>query len=134
MQLNDKNEACMEGLSLYELNKNIIANLPLKTTIDEMTEMRQTIDDFCETLATTNFMLLCRDISYFTVFQKQKIRPEFGTLGCAVLECAQDVGKIICTDLTEAHDAIEIWVRTENNDNLCMYLFDCDKMIVTYGR
>jgi hypothetical protein len=80
-------------------------------------------------------MLLCKDISYYTIFENENTKAcDFGTLGHAVLECVQDVGKIISADLTEDQGAIEIWVRTPEEDNLCMYLFNCEGLVVSFGR
>lgn len=126
-----------EGLSmsLYELNKTIIAQLPTKDTVTDLADVRNTINDFRKKSGKQNFMLLCKDISYYTIFQYDGPKVcDFKSLGDAVTECAQDVGKIICGDLIPDGSAIEIWVRTPEEENLCMYLFNCEDLIVTYER
>lgn len=126
-----------EGLSMsmYELNKTIMSQLPVKETYADLSEERNLINDFHKKNGCRFYMLLCKDISYYTVFENEKIKvSDFGTLGHAVLECAQDVGKIISADLTEDQGAIEIWVRTLEEDNLCMYLFNCEGLVVSFGR
>lgn len=133
----DKAKASGEGLSmsLYELNKTIIAQLPVKETNADMSDVRNTIDDFRKSIGASAFMLLCKDISYYTIFQNDEPKMcDFETLGYAVTECAQDIGKIICADIVPDGAAVEIWVRTPEDDNLCMYLFNCTNLIVTYGR
>lgn len=132
----DKVQVTGEGLSmsLYELNKTIVSQLPIKETYAELSQERNLINEFHENIKSETYMLLCKDISYYTIFNNRKNKVnDFGTLGHAVVECAQDVGKIISADVTEDNSAIEIWVRTAENDNLCMYLFDCKNLTVTFG-
>lgn len=126
-----------EGLSmsLYELNKTIVAQLPIKETNADLSDVRNAIDEYGKNSGAKSFMLLCKDISYYTIFQHDAPKTcDFGTLGYAVTECAQDVGKIICGDIVPDGAAVEIWVRTSEDENLCMYLFNCEGLIVTYGR
>ena len=79
-------------------------------------------------------MLLCKDISYYTIFTYEGNKmANYETLGAAVLDCLQNVGQLVCADITEDGNAVEIWVRTED-DNICMYLFKCADLMVTYGR
>ena len=120
-----------EGLSLnlYDLNKMIIQqmeeadNKKIETFINRL-------NDYNKSINSNYYMLLCKDISYYTVFTNGN---EFETFGEAVITCAQDVGKVINADLTEDNRAVEIWVRNEAEEVYCMYLFDCQQMIVTYG-
>lgn len=133
----DKVQVTGEGLSMsvYELNKTIMSQLPVKETYAELSEERNLINDFHKNGAHRFYMLLCRDISYYTIFENEKTKmSDFGSLGHAVIECLQSVGKIICADLTEDRGAIEIWVRTPEDDNLCMYLFNCEDLVVSFGR
>jgi hypothetical protein len=79
-------------------------------------------------------MLLCKDISYYTIFTYEGSKiAHYETLGQAVLDCILNVGQLVCVDETPDGNAIEIWVRTED-DNICMYLFNCSELMVTYGR
>ena len=121
------------NMNLYELNKSIVSQLPILEDYTEATELVQTyMENHSE-----SYMLLCRDINYYTIFQKKaegNPYTHFETLGEAVLECANDIGKIISVDLTEDGGGIEIWLRTLEGDNMCAYLFDCSGLIVTYAR
>lgn len=124
------------NMTLYELNKSIISQLPVKTTYAEQKLSRDVIDNFFKKHGRKYYMLLCKDISYYTIFQysSDDKMTDFDTLGYAVLDCLLDVGKLVCADLLEDGSAVEIWVRTPEDENLCMYLFDCEKLIVTFGR
>ena len=125
-----------EGLSmsLYELNKSIISQLPAKITYAEQHEDREKINKFFGKNGRTSYMLLCKDISYYTIFTYEGNKmADFETLGHAVLDCLLNVGHLVCADETSDGNAMEIWVRTED-DNICMYLFTCSDLMVTYGR
>jgi hypothetical protein len=123
------------SMNLYDLNKSIISQLPIKSTYAEQKAERALIDEFCKKHGHSSYMLLCKDISYYTIFTYEGIKMcDFETLGQATLDCLLNVGNLICADNTPEGNAIEIWVRTPEEDNLCMYLFKCDDLMVTYGR
>ena len=73
------------------------------------------------------YMLYGKEISYFTVF---KI-IEHCLFNYEVIDVIKNVGTVKAIDLTEAADAIEIWVKDIHQDLLtCMYLFPYDGGIV----
>ena len=128
----------MEGnglsMSLYELNKNIVSQLPVKAYYSDQGDERKKIDAFANKIGRTSYMLLCKDISYYTIFTYEGSKiAHYETLGWAVLDCLLNVGQLVCADETPDGNAVEIWVRTED-DNICMYLFNCSELMVTYGR
>ena len=104
-----------------------MASLPI---IDNLDDCKNLINE--KMWRFDYLMLLCKDISYYTIFYKADNSEEFATRGDAILACAQDIGKIITVDYMEASDTIEIWVRTPENDNLCMCLFDCAGLMVGF--
>jgi hypothetical protein len=81
-------------------------------------------------------MLLCKDISYFTIFQYNclNFNYEFNDLGDAAITCIQEsIGDIVSIDKKESGE-IEIWIKTKEEDcTYCAYLFNCEQMIVNYG-
>ena len=114
------------SINLYDLNKNLMDNmLPMENIQD-------TINEINEKMISDNLMLMCREISYYTILQKNKNSNEFKSRGEAALTCARDIGKIILVDYVESTNAFEIWVRTPEDENLCLYLFDCSGFIVEY--
>lgn len=119
-----------DGLSMtmYELNKGIISQLPLITDFESC---RQEVMEFKRKNQGKSYMLLCREISYYTIFQPDG-NGDFGSFGEAVITCAKDVGNLVSVDHIDGN-MVEIWVRTPEDDNLCMYLFNCEDFIVTYG-
>lgn len=119
------------NLNLYDLNKSIISQLPALTS----EELRLTKEIFCEYYKKNlgeYYMLLCKDISYYTMFTNVKPFPEFNRLGSAVIDCVLDVGDIISIAPTEDKGAIEIWVKTSDSEILVMYFFNADRMVVSF--
>lgn len=119
------------NLNLYEFNKTLVSQIPV---LEDFTEAVEIIQNILCGHENEHFMLLCKDISYYTVFYKtEEIFCNFETFGKAVITCAEDIGKIVSVDYIEDQNAVEIWVRTEQNENLCMYLFNCESMFVSFG-
>jgi hypothetical protein len=117
-------------MTAYDLNKQLMSQMPI---LEDWTQAEATINEYAT--GNKDFMLLCKDISYYTIFQQTNSNfINFETLGEAVLTCAEDIGKIVSVDFMEETNTIEIWVRTPENDNLCMCFFECSSFIVTYGR
>lgn len=122
----EKQESTL-SMTAYDLNKSIMTSMPILENLDDAIKL---INE--KMWRFDHLMLLCKDISYYTIFYKDDNQEEFPTRGDAILTCAQDVGKIITVDYMEASDTIEIWVRTAENDNLCMCLFDCAGLMVGF--
>lgn len=132
VSLPKKVEGQNQGFSMttYDLNKSLIAQMPV---LEDLTEACAVIDRYADD--NENFLLLCKDISYYTIFEKTGgTFVHFDTLGEAVLTCASDIGKIITVDFMEETNTIEIWVRTPEDDNLCMCFFECSGFMVYYAR
>ena len=131
----DLPKANIEGdgisMSLYDLNKSIISQLP---KLEDLTTATNLINEFDKVVDSEYYMLLCRDISYYTIFNHFiNSDNEFSNLGEAVLTCAQEIGELVSVEQTTDKNAIEIWVKT-NKDSLCMYLFNCANLIVNWGN
>lgn len=125
------NEIKMESgginVGLYDMNKQIISQLPILENFDKAMDDIWTL---YETYHNKYFMLYGKEISYFTVFKI--IEPQY--LGEDVLDCCLNVGLIKAMDLTEAGDAVEIWVQPQDGEPTCLYLFPYDSGIVQVGE
>ena len=117
-------------MSLYDMNKQLIAQMPPMEDTDKMIEI---INNYKNKTDNSHYMLLCRDINYFTLFEEDPFIAEerFATL---VLECIHDLGIVHDMMITEDNGAIEIWVKplSEEADMLVMYLFAYDAGVVYY--
>ena len=125
-------EIVVEGggveLSLYDMNKQIISQLPdlpyeiIKEKIDFLNVFAQDID-------SKYFMLLCKDIGYYTLFIKNEHSDE--DFGSAVISCADYLGQVKSIELTEDQAAVEIWfVSRDTSEPYVMYLFNYEEGII----
>jgi hypothetical protein len=115
------------NMKLYDLNKQVISQLP---NLTEFNEIIENINEFSKSTNNIHYMLYGKEQSYFTVFKKEDNNTE--TLGEAIIDCLTNVGDIKTIELTEAKDAFEIWV-TIDGEATCLYLFPYDSGIVKIG-
>ena len=113
------------NLGLYDINKQIIAQLP---PMEDFEKAVESVITLYEKYKNEYFMLYGKEISYFTLF---KIIDDFW-FSNDVIDCCNNVGVIKAFDLTETADAIEIWVENEDGPT-CLYLFPYDNGLVKVG-
>lgn len=116
-------------MGLYEMNKQIINQLPDFTELD-VAEKVELINNFFTGAHESEYvMLLGREISYYTIFHRNPNMVE--TLGEVALECLNNIGMIKAIDVTEDLTAIECWVVPVGNDEpTCLYMFTYDIGVV----
>ena len=114
-------------MNMYDLNKQLISQC---SSIDkeQMCEAKDTINNYGKNTNNKYYMLLCKDISYYTLFNIDFEAPALEDFGSVVLDCATDIGAIKAVD--RAEEAIEIWVHPEEDEPLAMYLFAYDMGVV----
>ena len=113
------------NIGLYDINKQIISQLP---DLDNLDDKELMINDFHKTYNNTFYMMYGKEISYFTLF-KMGVAEFFGK---EVVDCLKSVGVIKAIDPVEEGNAIEIWVQNEDGPT-CLYLFPYDMGIVEVG-
>lgn len=112
-------------LGLYDMNKQIIEQLPVLTDLEDK---KYTIDTLHAKFNNEFYMMYGKEISYFTLF---KI-VDSTYFANEVIDCLGYVGAIKAIDLAEDGNAIEIWVQTEDGPT-CLYLFPYDSGLVQVG-
>ena len=116
------------NMGLYEMNKQIISQLP-KLTEAELFDRDLLINTLHAKFNNEFYMLYGKEISYFTLFRIfDSIR-----FGNEVIDCLNNVGDIKAIDFTEAQDTIEIWIQDEDGPT-CLYLFPYDSGVVQVGE
>ncbi len=115
------------NMGLYDMNKQIISQLP---ALSDFTQAIANVRDLHGKYWNEYYMMYGKEISYFTLF-KVCGANEFGQ---DVIDCCTNVGIIKAMDMTEAADAIEIWVQPEGEEPTCLYLFPYDSGIVQVGE
>lgn len=109
--------------NLYDLNKQLVSQLP------PFEEARERIEAF-KSDKVNYYMLLCRELNYYTLFALTKDETIKDKFTDVVIECANDIGVIKAANVTEDGMAFEIWVTDETNESFVMYLFNYDKGVV----
>lgn len=128
-----KTEGNGQGIRMtaYELNKQLISQLPIPT---DLTQFNEIITEFQKEAESSDFMLLCKERSYYTVFRKtDEASSHFIEFSEAVLTCASDLGDVITVDKMDETNTVEIWVKNKDTQEVdCMVLFESNDFIVTY--
>lgn len=122
----DWQETTLEGgltLNAYELNKQIISQLPT-LDVDTLNLKKNELHAFCHTVSDNYFMLLSREINYYTVFHlsgtyKEKIEE-------VIIECCKNLGEIKAIDMTEDCGSFEIWIDHPIHGVIVAYFFPYD--------
>ncbi len=128
-------------LSLYELNKSVVSQLPVfnKEAWDGAEKIVN--DWFSRQLDQEKkpkyFMLYGKDISYFTVFRRVSAGADYDDLFTGLKDVLADLGDVYAIDPTEDDGAIEVWIRYIDEDRdiddiVCLYLFIYDEGVVTF--
>lgn len=117
------------NLALYDMNKQIINQLP---DLENLDDKRLVINGLHKKFENTFYMLYGKEISYFTLFQIVNNEISFGK---EVVDCLNNIGRIKAIDMTENEDAVEIWVYLDEDENsTCLYLFPYDAGLVKVGE
>ena len=117
------------GMTVYQINQQVIPQLP-NLDADQINNGINAIDQF--TNPNSYYMLLCRDINYYTIFITGNEESN-ETVGQAVIDCFSCMGaELKAIDLTDDGNAIEIWfmVPGEELPAMCAYLFQYDEGVI----
>ena len=111
------------NVSIYEINKQLSAQVPALDE-EQLKVAVEVIDKFHSENLSLFYLLYSRELSYFTIMQKNPFNVENITLGELTIDCLKAAGEIKSVGFDEAINSIEIWV----NDTL-FYLFGIDEII-----
>ena len=125
-------------MTLYDLNKQMVKSLPPMNEEGKESFINNIFNSYISKEPNKYYMLLCKELSYFTVFHKDKINTD--NFAETVHELLSEKGTIITAgwDNEETKTSVEYWVNIktpiENNpdytDVYCFYLFKYDNGIV----
>lgn len=122
------------NMPLYEINQSLIGQLPAYDA-DQIEDLKNRINKWINKYFEEEYyMLLCRDINYYTIFHHTKpIRAEFDTLGNAVVSILLESDWTVHSDeIEEDSDHCEIWFKKDDNTYVFM-LFPYSQGVVYYG-
>lgn len=107
--------------TLYEFNKENMAQIPPYDPIVLNTLCKRAADDIWENTKPAYWMLLCRERNDYTVFRLESNKEE---LYLALVECLSNRGQVL--DIEKRPDNnYEIWIRDfDTKENVVYYLFN----------
>ena len=122
------------SMSLYDMNKQIIKQLG-DLSEEQIEAVLNIFEEYSSIAKQEYYLLYGKEISYFTLFHYDEFgEGSHGGFGELVIECLTNIGPIYSISLTEAKDAIEIWVLPEGSEDVtCLYLFGYDSGVVEFG-
>lgn len=118
------------GISLYELNKMAMRQLPPQSKNKLKTNLTSIGTWFGTFESNKNwFMLLCREKADYTVFHL--INHNYVNAVKELKECIEDRGQLFAIEYVHGENAYEIWIRDVETRDVSMYmLFNCTPMII----
>lgn len=116
-------------MNLYDLNKQIISQLPSMTDEDLCSAM-EVINDYKNERNEKYYMLLCNELKYYTLFAVQANPQGYLSLGHEVTLCLKEFAdEVKVIDITEDQQAVEIWI-TKDEETYVMYLFGYERGVI----
>lgn len=98
-------------MSLYDMSKQIVRNLPARTTAAELEPLKKILRKFKK---LGYFMLMCREDNYYTVLRVRKAKnPD--TFEDLIIELLQEHGDIKDIDYDTDKQSLECWVQKEDD-------------------
>ena len=111
------------NISIYEMNKMVVAQLPEA----EDKQVLETVRRYANDCQGKYFMLICKDLNYYTLF----VRGEGeGRLEKEALDCMHDIGTVKSAERIEDTDVVELWVEPKDEEPVAMYFFNYEKGVV----
>ena len=114
-------------MNIYDINKQLISQMAALSD-EDLEDSKQLIHSYFQEHENEFYMLLCKDISYYTLFHIVDYIAEPAAAD-EVIACIKDIGTAKSIDRTE-DGAIEIWAQPGESDPLAMYLFPYDAGVV----
>lgn len=129
--IEDDDTACSIGMNMYDINKQIIAQLPAIDEENMIAVKRDVIRKYCDQMKAEYYMMLCRDINYYTMF-KIDLKQADETIEDVLVECAECIGAVKSIDFIEDAQALELWMTNEE-DTYVAYFFPYDQGVIVCG-
>ena len=106
----------IKGMTLYDMSKQVVKNLPARTTAIELEPCKKILRNFKK---LGYFMLMCREDNYYTVVRVRKAKnpDKFEDLIIELLQEHGDIKDIDYADKTK--DSLECWVQ--NGEEVRMF-------------
>lgn len=118
-------------ISLYDMNKQLMKQQKGLSKY-ALQEKRLALNKYMNKQTNSYFMLLFRDINYYTVFRKVNTSSlDICYFGEELINCLQSFNKVYSIEIQD-DNAIEIWIQDEEGEPVVGYLFPYDIGIVEF--
>lgn len=117
--------------NLYDINKQIMTQAPCMSEedIDKAVSMAAS---FIDDMDNKYYMLLCNERKDYTLFNLESGDSDGHWFAAEdLIVCLSNRGDILSIDLTENKDAIECWIKIDD-EAFCYYFFPYDKGVLEY--
>lgn len=114
------------SMDLYTVNKQIVTQLPTYN-FEQRMDARELIHDITFDDNKKYFMLLCREIGYYTLFVRDQGAKD--SMNTVLFECLDSLGAIKSIDLTNDKTALEIWLVINGQAHV-FYYFNYDLGVI----
>lgn len=129
----DETATVSTGMTIFDMNQNIIAKEPLFNweDVDAVDKLTADMKGWLDESGNKYYLLYGRDIHYVTVFDHSEAADN-QNFAVELKDVLKSVGDIISFDFNtmEGPPSVEIWVRTGTSDAELLYLMPYDKGIV----
>lgn len=115
------------GMSMYDINKQIISQMPVLTD-EQIAEAKLSLIPCIKETENEYYMLLCKEISYYTLFHIVDYLTE-PNIYDEIIGCVQDLGDIKSIELID-NSVIEIWFQPKDDEAKVMYFFAYDAGVI----
>ena len=113
------------NLTTYQMNQ-MMYNQLTDLNEEELEDCKNTLCSYLESAPDSYYMLLCKDISYYTVFHLVAEGPKIAD---EIIECVKELGSIKEVDITKDGSAIEIWFA-DSEEAHAAYFFPYSKGVI----
>lgn len=115
-------------MSLYEINQAAVSQLP-ELSEETIAKKKEIIRQYLDEISDEYYMLLCRDLNYYTMFSLQADEG-LPAAESEIINCIRDMGSILSIERsTNAKTVIEIWFKCADG-TFVAYLFPYGKGVV----
>lgn len=127
-----KNSATeLTGGTLYEANKQIMANEPPMNISDIVIAKDELLNYLQEESNVKYFMLLNNELHDYTVFNIDRTsNNESDVVDILVDECLMNRGTLLSIEEDATTRAYEIWIKNEENEAYVYYFFPYDEGVI----
>ena len=115
------------GITMYDINKQIINQMPVLTD-EQIAEAKLSLIHCIKETENEYYMLLCKEISYYTLFHIVDYLTE-PNIYDEIIDCVQNLGDIKSIELID-NSVIEIWFQPKDDEAKVMYFFAYDAGVI----